>query len=144
ARGFEVRVVTANPPDLDARRRDGAETSSYIFEGVPVDVVEEPLRLKGYTFTHEYFHPLMKQYFDRLFETYKPDLLHIFHAQNLSASIIDSALAHNVPVVLSTTDFWFVCPIVQLKRPDGALCRGPSKGALNCLTCYTPRLFPPK
>ncbi len=42
------------------------------------------------------------------------------------------------------TDFWFVCPIVQLTRPDGEVCRGPGPGAHKCLTCYTPKLFPPQ
>jgi len=69
--------------------------------------------------------------------------VHIFHAQNLTSSIIDSCEEAAVPIVSSLTDFWFVCPVVQLKRPDGALCRGPSPGATNCLTCYTPELIPP-
>src|SRR5262249_12559527 len=60
-----------------------------------------------------------------------------------SAGIIEAALEHTVPVVCSLTDFWFVCPVVQLKRPDGSVCRGPDKFAGNCLTCYTPQLFAP-
>jgi glycosyltransferase involved in cell wall biosynthesis len=74
---------------------------------------------------------------------FSPDLVHIFHCQNLSASIIRAALEARVPIVCSLTDFWFVCPIVQLKRPDGSVCRGPDRLASNCLTCYTPRLFAP-
>jgi glycosyltransferase involved in cell wall biosynthesis len=66
----------------------------------------------------------------------------MFHAQNVSAGVIAVANKAGVPVVLSTTDFWFVCPIVQLKRPDGQVCRGPGEGAKNCLTCFTPKLFP--
>jgi glycosyltransferase involved in cell wall biosynthesis len=81
--------------------------------------------------------------FAREVDEYKPDLVHVFHAQNLSAAIIDVCKSRNIPVVLSTTDFWFVCPIVQLKLPNGSVCRGPSEGAKNCLSCYTPKLFPP-
>jgi len=142
-RGYDILVVTANPPDLDARHPVGEESADYVYEGVPVHVVGEPLRLKGYTFQHEYLHPGIGAHFDRILEKYGPDLVHVFHAQNLSASIIDAARRRGIPVIASTTDFWFVCPIVQLKRPDGAICRGPSKLALNCLSCYTPRLFPP-
>lgn len=142
-RGFEVLVVAGNPPDTDARRRRGQEVSEYSYEGVRVRVFEEPLRLKGYTFGHEYFHPGLKRHFSALIAEFSPDLIHVFHCQNLSASIIEAALNHSVPVVCSLTDFWFVCPVVQLKRPDGSLCRGPAKLALNCLTCYTPRLLAP-
>jgi glycosyltransferase involved in cell wall biosynthesis len=143
-RGYEVRVVTADPPDVDARHSDGADFTEYVHDGVPVKVFREPLRLRGYTFENEYVHPGMGAAFGRELDEFKPDLVHIFHAQNLSASIIDAAKSRKLPVVASTTDFWFVCPIVQLKLPDGSVCRGPSEGARNCLSCYTPKLFPPK
>src|SRR5262249_10980000 len=55
-RGYEVLVVAGNPPDSDARHAVGPDTSDYKFEGVQVHVVEEPLRLRGYTFEHEYWH----------------------------------------------------------------------------------------
>jgi glycosyltransferase involved in cell wall biosynthesis len=142
-RGYEVLVVTANPPDLDARHPSQTNTSDYVFEGVPVHVVEESLRLSGYDFAHEFVHTAIGEHFQKLLNDFKPDLVHIFHCQNLSASIIDVSIESKIPVLFSATDFWFVCPVVQLKRPDGALCRGPAKFAANCLTCYTPQLFPP-
>lgn len=143
ARGYEVLVVTANPPDVDARHASAEEFRDYVHEGVNVHSIEEGLRLKGYTFKHEYYHQAIKEHFDGVLARFKPDLVHIFHAQNLTSSIIDSCEEAGVPMVSSLTDFWFVCPVVQLKRPDGALCRGPSVGAINCLTCYTPELIPP-
>lgn len=143
-RGYEVRVVTADPPDIDARHSDGPDFAEYIHDGIPVKVFREPVRLRGYDFSCEYVHPGMAEAFARELDEYKPDLVHIIHAQNLSASIIDVAKQRNLPVVLYTTDFWFVCPIVQLKLPDGSVCRGPNEGARNCVSCYTPKLFPPK
>lgn len=142
-RRYEVLVLTGNPPDVDARRRPGADTSDYEFEGVPVHVVEEPLRLRNYQFSYEYRHPLVALHFKEILQRFKPDLLQIIHAQNLSGSIIEEARKQGVPVVFYATDFWFVCPIVQLKRPDGSVCRGPGPMALKCLDCYTPKLFPP-
>ena len=143
ARGYEVLVVTANPPDLDARHASVEATKDYVYEGVKVHSVEEGLRLKGYTFKHEYYHSAIKDHFDGILKSFKPDLVHIFHAQNLTSAIIQSCEEADVPFVSSLTDFWFVCPIVQLKRPDGAMCRGPGPGARKCLTCYTPELIPP-
>ncbi len=142
-RGYEVLVVTANPPDLDARHPSASITSDYVYEDVPVHVIEESLRLDGYTFAHEYEHEAIGRHFAKILKEFAPDLVHSFHCQNLSASIIDATIAAGIPIVFSATDFWFVCPVVQLKRPDGALCRGPSALAGNCLTCYTPQLFPP-
>jgi len=66
----------------------------------------------------------------------------INHCQNLSATIIDAAKNRSIPVMLYATDFWFICPIVQLILPDGSVCRGPAPDASNCATCYTPHLLP--
>jgi len=149
-RGYEVKVVAANPPDLDARRQSvdtpAAEskiTSDYEFEGVPVHIIEEGLRLKEFKFSFEYYHPHIKAHFAKLLQEFKPDIVQLVHAQNLSASVIEACHEYSAPVVFYSTDFWFVCPIVQLKRPDGAVCRGPGPLALKCLDCYTPRLLPP-
>jgi glycosyltransferase involved in cell wall biosynthesis len=150
ARGHQVRVVTANPPDTDARRPEGdwKQTTSepahidYEWEGVPVHVIQEDLRLANSGFDSEYYHPAIKNHFAKILQDFKPDLLHVFHAQNLSASIIEAAHEQSIPTVLSATDFWFVCPIVQLILPSGKVCRGPNAAATNCLTCYTPKLFP--
>lgn len=142
-RGYEVLVLTANPPDTDARHASGPDTADYIYEGVPVHVVEEPLRLAGYTFMHEFEHKGIAGHFKEVINRFRPDLVHVFHAQNLSASIVHVASQMNIPIIFSAMDFWFVCPLVQLRRTDGKICRGPSMMAANCLTCYTPELFPP-
>jgi glycosyltransferase involved in cell wall biosynthesis len=142
SRGYEVLVVTANPPDIDARYTDGPTTSDFVYEGVPVHVIEEPLRLKDNCFEHEFWNPNLADHFNDLLNSFRPDLVHSFHLQNLSASVIEVCNKRNLPIVCSTTDFWFVCPVVQLKRPDGAVCRGPKSPGANCLTCYTPRLMP--
>ncbi len=143
-RNYEVLVVTANPPDLDARHAVGPDHVDYVHDGVNVHQIGEALRLRGYTFSHEFWHPEVASHFGTIVDRFKPDIVHVMHAQNLSAAIIEETKRHNVPIILSPTDFWFICPVVQLKRPDGVICEGPSAGALNCLTCYTPELFPPK
>ena len=149
-RGHQVKVVAANPPDLDARRKfDGPpaaseKVSQYQYEGLDVHIFEEPLRLENYDFSCEYYHPQMKTHFLGLLEDFQPDIVLIVHAQNLSASIIEDCVERRVPAVAYATDFWFVCPIVQLTRPDGEVCRGPGPGAVKCLSCYTPKLFPQK
>ncbi len=143
SRGHEIFVVTASPPDIDARHASGPDFSEYEYEGVKVHSIGEALRLRGYTFRHEYEHPEMGKHFAKLIDNFKPDLVHVMHAQNLSGSVISVSKNKKLPVVLSPTDFWFICPIVQLKRPDNSVCEGPGPGAANCLTCYTPQLIPP-
>jgi len=142
-RGHEVLIVTANPPDTDARYRPGEEVKRYTHEGINVVSFEEPLRLKGYKFSYEYRHPEIRERFGALIDEFRPDIVHVMHAQNLSASIVEETKSRSLPVIISPTDFWFICPIVQLKRPDGQVCEGPGPLAKNCFTCYTPELMPP-
>ncbi len=143
SRGHEILVVTASPPDTDARHATGPDSHDYIYEGVKVHSIGESLRLRNYTFKHEYEHPEIGEHFAQILSEFKPDLVHVMHAQNLSGSVISTSKENGLPVVLSPTDFWFICPIVQLKRPDNSICEGPGPGAHNCFTCYTPRLIPP-
>ncbi|MBK9141857.1 MAG: glycosyltransferase family 4 protein [Candidatus Melainabacteria bacterium] len=140
-RGHEVLIVTADPPDEDARHKQGPPTRDYEYEGLNVHVITETLRLEGYTFEHEYRHPQIGRHFKTVLESFQPDVVHVMHAQNLSASVIEAAKEKGVRIVLSPTDFWFICPIVQLKRKDGTICEGPGPGAEPCLTCYTPELI---
>lgn len=142
-RGHEVLVLAANPPDQDARARDGqAQTNRYTYEGIPVVIIEEGLRLRNNDFYHEYDNPDLVPFFNDLLDEFKPDIVQINHCQNLSATIIDAAKSRSIPVILYATDFWFICPIVQLILPDGSVCRGPAPDASNCATCYTPHLLP--
>ena len=144
ARAHEILIVTANPPDTDARYREGEEISNYEYEGLPVICIEESLRLKDNKFSHEYRNPHIAQRFREILASFKPDVVHVMHAQNLSASVVEEAKNAGIAVVASPTDFWFICPIVQLKRPDGQVCEGPGPKGVNCLTCYTPALLPPR
>ncbi|UCD84958.1 MAG: glycosyltransferase, partial [Deltaproteobacteria bacterium] len=38
------------------------------------------------------------------------------------------------PSVLTLADYWFICPQIQMLKPNLELCPGP-KGGINCLTC---------
>lgn len=142
-RGHEVLVLAANPPDQDARARAGhAETNRYTYQGIPVVIIEEGLRLRNNDFFHEFDNPELVPFFNELLDDFKPDIVQINHCQNHSATIIDAAKSRGIPVMLYATDFWFICPIVQLILPDGSVCRGPAPDASNCANCYTPHLLP--
>src|SRR5271154_4666098 len=86
-RGYETLVLTANPPDIDARFKGGPETSTYEYEGIKVVVFEEALRLKDNQFANEFYNAPIRARFETLLKEYAPDLVHVFHAQNLSSSI---------------------------------------------------------
>jgi glycosyltransferase involved in cell wall biosynthesis len=64
------------------------------------------------------------------------DVVHVTSCERLSASVIGAVRARGVPVVLSLTDFWFLCPRMTLLRTDGSNC-SQQPGAWECLKCQT-------
>jgi hypothetical protein len=72
---------------------------------VPVHIIEEQLRLKDFNFSFEYYHPHIKAHFAEILREFKPDLVQLVHAQNLSTSIIEACHEHSVPVVFTPLIF---------------------------------------
>lgn len=71
--------------------------------------------------------------FDQILSDYRPDVIHLFHLKRLGSKLIEQAVDANIPVFMTPTDFWAICPMVQLMLPDGKMCSGPTKYAGNCV-----------
>jgi len=65
----------------------------------------------------------------------KYDLAHVVHPLRVGSAIrIIKNL--NIPVLLTLTDYWTICPRVQLIKPNYEICNGPN-GGIKCATeCY--------
>ena len=61
-------------------------------------------------------------------------MVHITSCETLSASVLDIVKKHHIPLVLSITDFWFLCPQINLLRSDGENCDGTTT-PWDCLQC---------
>jgi glycosyltransferase involved in cell wall biosynthesis len=132
-RGHEVSVLCYEHSDLPGVPRRGVLREEYA--GIPVTrFCYDSRTWKNptlYEYWNEEFGALGKQYF----EQQRPDLLHFTHNSLLSAALLDSAHALGIPTVLTLTDFWYICPRMQLVRQDGSLCEGPV-AELDCYECY--------
>ncbi len=78
--------------------------------------------------------PIVAEQFERYLTEWQPDIVHVTSCQTLSASVIPAAKRANIPVVVTLTDFWFMCPRVTLLRGDGNICDGRVEAA-ECLEC---------
>lgn len=78
--------------------------------------------------------------FRRLLVELRSDAVHFFHLRQLGANLLAVAKALEMRVVLSLTDFWFLCPRFTLLRSDGYLCSGPLDGGRACIPCHEPTL----
>lgn len=78
-------------------------------------------------------HPRLRVEVDRMIAEVSPDLVHVISGYLWGTSALDAARASGCPVVVTLTDFWSICPTIQLLRGDGSLCDGPVP--LECARC---------
>lgn len=78
--------------------------------------------------------PGLEAAIDRLVCERRPDLIHLISGYLLGRHALQSAYRQGIPAVVTLTDYWFVCPRINLIRSTGEMCRGP-ESALDCARC---------
>jgi glycosyltransferase involved in cell wall biosynthesis len=130
--GYQVQVVcTESITHGDGQTLEHAETTC---DGVTVHRLYFNLSQSPNSFPSSYRNPLVGQYVSDLVNEFRPDVLHLISGYLMSGSTIEAAQVAEVPVVLTLTDFWFLCPRITLVRSDGSLCSSPAD-PLACALC---------
>lgn len=132
-RGHDVRVLSGSPhPSASSRAR----CDDYAYQGIEIRRVRalpadasSPAELVR----REYDDPEAARQLDLIGTAWKPDLVHFFHLQRLTGSIVRRCAELDVPMVYTPTDFWAMCPLNQLRLPDGSPCSGPAADSSNCI-----------
>ncbi len=136
ARGHDTRVFAAQR-SIPGSGIEPYETRDYEFEGIPVRRVGRPeeglSRPYGLNFHNEEMAKRAREYVREM----APDLIHAMHLQGLSASVLPVFKESGAPLVFTAADFWPICPVVDLRRHDGALCEGPE--VTHCVRCIASR-----
>src|SRR5262249_18300639 len=127
-RGHDVLVLYRGP----STARGEFEVEEGTFDGLRTVRIINNLRQP--TVALSYRNHAAERAFLDVAHRFRPHVVHIQHALHLSASLVPVSAAHGWPTVLTLHDYWFVCPTVQLLRPDGKLCGGPGSG-FACFTC---------
>lgn len=124
--GYPVKRTGETPHRFDRYEYDGISVDRFFHSNTssirPVNPMEA-----------EYNNLLYADFFRGRIEEIKPDLVHFYHLQRLSASPIDVCRDMGIPTVYTATDFWLVCPTNQLLLPDYAPCLGPDPVTVNCV-----------
>jgi glycosyltransferase involved in cell wall biosynthesis len=132
-RGHEVSVLCYEHSDLPGVPRKGVLSEEYA--GIPVTRFCYDSRAWRNPTLYEYWNEEFAALAKTFFERQRPDIIHFTHNSLLSAALLESARALKIPTVLTLTDFWYVCPRMQLVRRDGTLCEGPV-AELDCYECF--------
>ncbi len=136
ARGHEARVFAAKRgapiTDLPA-----GETEDYTVEGVPVRRIGRPRESITRSFRLNYDNPALAAGLEAYLREFRPDVVHFMHLQGISATAIRAVKELGLPALYTATDFWAVCPVVDLRRHDGVMCGGPDPA--HCPRCLAGR-----
>jgi glycosyltransferase involved in cell wall biosynthesis len=131
-RGHDVRVICVE--SITSGNRDGLRIEDGTFDGVPVrrlffdlDRTPDPIRWR-------YRNPWVGQAVADFIHKFRPHLLHLISGYLMTSSVIEAAKAVGLPIVLTLTDYWFLCPRINLVRSDGELCQVPDD-PLDCFVC---------
>jgi glycosyltransferase involved in cell wall biosynthesis len=135
ARGHEPFVLAAK------RSMPGGirpyETEDYEHEGIPVRRVGRPEEGPSRPYRLNFENARMAEKAGEYAREVEPDVVHAMHLQGLSASVVPAFGDLGLPVVFTAADFWTVCPVVDLRRHDGAMCEGPETH--HCVRCIASR-----
>ena len=133
-RGHEVAVLTGFPA---ATQLDDADRfDEYDLEGMHVYRFHHayvPMGDQNVVTEIEYDNHLSAQYFTRILQDFKPDVVHFFHMSRLGIGMIDAVVSAKIPAYYTPTDFWSICPTAQLLLHGGKVCPGPTAYAGNCV-----------
>ena len=132
--GHDVRILTGWPASESFE--PPAAYDEYQYEGIRVHRIFPP------AFTDTTVSERTRAEFDNVATAaaftvitgaWKPDVVHFFHLQRLSASIPLRCAQLGIASIFTATDFWAICPLTQLRLPDGETCVGPDADSANCV-----------
>ncbi len=85
------------------------------------------------------FDPIVYFSAKKVFEEFKPSILHLHNFSFLSLFLILAARRMKIPIVYSVYDYWTMCPTETLERPDGGSCE--QFHGVQCRKCFEKRRF---
>lgn len=136
ARGHEPYVFAAKR-SVPVHDIEPGEIEDYEHAGIPVRRVGRPGEGLSKPYVLDYENETMARRAREYAAEVRPDVVHAMHFQGLSASVVPAFKETGAPLVYTATDFWAVCPVVDLRRHDGVMCEGPD--IAHCPRCIASR-----
>lgn len=72
---------------------------------------------------------------EQVIGAWQPAIIHLFSGYLMGSCVITIAKAYHIPIVVSLTDYWWLCHRINLVRTNGTRCDGPE--ALACARCQS-------
>lgn len=130
--GHDMYVVCVEAIDAGDGHSLTFEDESY--DGLPVRRLSFNLAAAPDPFRWTYDNPWIGGHLRGYLAELRPDLLHLISGYLMSGSTLRTAMALQIPTVVTLADFWFLCPCITLLRTNGQLCTPPFD-AVTCARC---------
>lgn len=134
--GHNIQVLCCGEWKTGSKHWNGYTDDKY--NDLPVRRLNLNWKNSPKPFRHLYDNPAVGGFLEKYLEEIRPDLVHVTSCETLSASVLDVVKKKQIPLVLSITDFWFLCPRINLLRSDGENCSGITN-PWECLQCMSKR-----
>jgi glycosyltransferase involved in cell wall biosynthesis len=135
-KGHHVKVLTYGIIETeDYHFQDGFLIKEYNFEGVPVISIRHVNIPPEVSFS--IFDKGMEKVLTSVLEENSFDIIHVCHPMR-TGTIVKVAKKFHIPLVLTLTDFWLMCPRGIASTPQGNLCNGSTDGKQCIAECYGP------
>lgn len=130
-RGHDVRVVCIE--HIDTGPETGVAWEDSIYEGIAVRRLSFNLAMAPDPGRWKYDNPWIGDHLWALLREDRPDVFHLIGGYLMGADAIRAASEAGLPVIVTLTDFWFICPRITLLRSNGQVCTAPSPR--ECVRC---------
>lgn len=128
ARGHDVEVFTVESVSTPGFRVETTPEDGFIVHRLYYDVKE------GDTFQNLYDYPPIGDALRRILQRRHFDLVHLISGYLLGSQVAQVAYEANLPFVITLTEYWFMCPRLNLMHPNDSLCGGPENDN-KCARC---------
>jgi glycosyltransferase involved in cell wall biosynthesis len=129
-RGHRVAVLAGDPLRLDRRRRLGERVWGRA-SGPPCEFEEIfALPSRGWLSVQG----IGPARLARWLAQWRPDVVHVANPAHIGIGVTVACRRLGIPLVVTTMDFWWVCPKSTLLRPDGSVCEGKREWP-ECIRC---------
>jgi len=138
--GHSVKVFTYGITEREGFKRDksGFLIKEYEYQGVSVISIRHenvPASINFDIFEPDEVSGYQEEMINRVIFDDKFDIVHVCHPMRVG-TIIRVAKQRQIPLILTLTDFWLICPKGIAVTNDRHLCINPENGNMCVRKCY--------
>jgi glycosyltransferase involved in cell wall biosynthesis len=136
AKEYEVTIICAEDWDKGENYWNGV--TQEVYDGLTVYRIHLNWKKANNSNRMLYDSLPVEKWLDKFLANSRFDIVHVTSTYSLGVGILRSVKKAKIPLILTLTDFWFLCPSLQLLRNDLNLCNG-NTTAWQCQSCLMNR-----